>query len=64
MASRCRTNACSCSKEPLACSEFCSCAERGCENKWNNNVETDDNDEDYQESDAEVGDEESIDMID
>ena len=38
--------------------------EHGCENKWNNNVETDNDDEDYQESDAEVNDEETIDMID
>ena len=38
--------------------------ERGCEKKWNNNIKTDDSDKDYQESDAEVDDEETIDMID
>ena len=62
--SRCRTNACSYSKEQLACSEFCGCAEHRHENKWSNNIETDNNDEDYQESDAEVDHEETIDMID
>ena len=38
--------------------------ERGCENKWSNNVETEDNDEDYQISDAELDNEKTIDMID
>ena len=38
--------------------------ERGCENKWNKNVETDNNDEDYQESDAERDHEETIDITD
>ena len=33
-------------------------------NKWNNNVESEYNDKDYQESDAEVDDGETIDMID
>ena len=32
--------------------------------KWNNNVESEYNDKDYQESDAEVDDGETIDMID
>ena len=62
--SRCRTNAFSCSKKQLAWSLFCSCAERNCENKWNKNVETGNNDEDCQESDAEADDEKTIDMID
>ena len=42
----------------------CSCAERRCENKWNKNVDTGNNDEDCQESDAEADDEKTIDMID
>ena len=62
-ASRCKTNTCSGSKEQLACGEFCE-EENGCENKCNNNVETDDNDQDYKQSDAEVDDEETIDVID
>ena len=59
-----QNNARSCSKEQLACSEFCGCVDRRCENKWNNNVETDGNDEDYQESDAVVDEGETIDMTD
>ena len=60
----CRANAWLCSSEQLACSDFCGCVKHGCEDEWNNNVITDDNDEDYQESDAEVGNEETIDMTD
>ena len=58
-----QTKACLCSKEQLACSEYCGCAERECENNWNKNVKTDDNGRDYQESDAEVNDEETVDVI-
>ena len=53
-----------CSKEQLGCSEFFGCAELGCENKWNKNVETDGHDKVYQESNAEMDHEETIDMID
>ena len=35
----------------------------GCENKWNNNVEIDDNDEDHRGSDAEVDNKETIDRL-
>ena len=51
-------------EKQLACSEFCDCVERGCENKCNKNAETYDNDEDHQESDDEMDDEETIDMVD
>ena len=53
VASRCKTNACSCIKLQMACNEFCGCVERGCDNRYNKNVENDDNDEDDDYSDEE-----------
>ncbi|XP_066923101.1 uncharacterized protein [Clytia hemisphaerica] len=53
-ASQCKTNACSCAKAKMGCSEFCGCGDEGytneCNNKWNENqYESDDEDENEDE---------------
>ena len=53
-ASQCKTNACSCAKAKMSCSEFCGCGDEGdtneCQNKWNENqYDSDDEDENEDE---------------
>ena len=53
LGSQCKTLACSCNKAHVLCSKFCGCSESSCLNKWNLNVDGDEESENDDATDEE-----------